>query len=94
MLPRLVLLLALLSPIATQAKRDPAETAYQEARRSYYALKDDAARRKLRHDALHRALVVLVGAVDVEEFRAGPLRRPRRVLHADVALPEVEAERT
>ncbi|MFE8598467.1 N-acetylmuramoyl-L-alanine amidase [Archangium violaceum] len=49
MLPRLVLLLALLSPIATQAKRDPAETAYQEARRSYYALKDDAARRKLRH---------------------------------------------
>ncbi|WNG58129.1 N-acetylmuramoyl-L-alanine amidase [Archangium gephyra] len=49
MLPRLVLLLALLLPIATQAKRDPAETSYQEARRSYYALKDDAARRKLRH---------------------------------------------
>ncbi|HYO68080.1 MAG TPA: N-acetylmuramoyl-L-alanine amidase, partial [Archangium sp.] len=49
MLPRLVLLLAVLSPIATQAKRDPAEAAYQEARRSYYALKDDAARRKLRH---------------------------------------------
>ncbi len=52
MLPRLVLLLALLLPIATQAKRDPAETAYQEARRSYYALKDDAARRKLRHNWL------------------------------------------
>ncbi|AKJ04049.1 N-acetylmuramoyl-L-alanine amidase [Archangium gephyra] len=52
MLPRLVLLLAVLSPIATQAKRDPAEAAYQEARRSYYALKDDAARRKLRHNWL------------------------------------------
>ncbi|HYO52457.1 N-acetylmuramoyl-L-alanine amidase [Archangium sp.] len=49
MLPRLVLLLALLLPIAVRAKRDEAETAYQEARRSYYALKDDAARRKLRH---------------------------------------------
>ncbi|MCY1078053.1 N-acetylmuramoyl-L-alanine amidase [Archangium lansingense] len=49
MLPRFVLLLALLLPIATQAKRDPAETSYEEARRSYYALKDDAARRKLRH---------------------------------------------
>ena len=55
MLPRLVLLLALLLPIATQAKRDPAETAYQEARRSYYALKDDAARRKLRHNWLNVA---------------------------------------
>jgi N-acetylmuramoyl-L-alanine amidase len=52
MLPRLVLILALLLPLATQAKRDPAETAYQEARRSYYALKDDAARRKLRHNWL------------------------------------------
>ncbi|OJT20002.1 N-acetylmuramoyl-L-alanine amidase [Archangium sp. Cb G35] len=55
MLPRLVLLMALLLPIATQAKRDPAETAYQEARRSYYALKDDAARRKLRHNWLNVA---------------------------------------
>ncbi|WNG47547.1 N-acetylmuramoyl-L-alanine amidase [Archangium minus] len=55
MVPRLVLLLALLSPIAAQAKRDPAEEAYQEARRSYYALKDDAARRKLRHNWLNVA---------------------------------------
>jgi N-acetylmuramoyl-L-alanine amidase len=55
MLPRLVLLLALLSPIAAQAKRDAAEEAYQEARRSYYALKDDAARRKLRHNWLNVA---------------------------------------
>jgi N-acetylmuramoyl-L-alanine amidase len=51
MTPRLalLLLLALVSPFAAQAKRDAAEVAYQEARRSYYALKDDAARRKLRH---------------------------------------------
>ncbi|WP_257446116.1 N-acetylmuramoyl-L-alanine amidase [Archangium lipolyticum] len=50
MSPRLApLLLALLLPLAAQAKRDPAEAAYQEARRSYYTLKDDAARRKLRH---------------------------------------------
>ncbi|MFL5352959.1 N-acetylmuramoyl-L-alanine amidase [Archangium sp.] len=55
MLPRLVLLLALLSPIAAWAKRDAAEEAYQEARRSYYALKDDAARRKLRHNWLNVA---------------------------------------
>ena len=51
----LLLLLALLSPLAAQAKRDAAEDAYQEARRSYYALKDDAARRKLRHHWLHVA---------------------------------------
>ncbi|QRK06609.1 N-acetylmuramoyl-L-alanine amidase [Archangium violaceum] len=55
MVPRLILLLALLSPIAAQAKRDAAEEAYQEARRSYYALKDDAARRKLRHNWLNVA---------------------------------------
>jgi N-acetylmuramoyl-L-alanine amidase len=55
MLPRLVLLLALLSPISAWAKRDAAEEAYQEARRSYYALKDDAARRKRRHNWLHVA---------------------------------------
>ncbi|HEX8825776.1 MAG TPA: N-acetylmuramoyl-L-alanine amidase [Archangium sp.] len=51
----LLLLLALLSPLAAQAKRDAAEVAYQEARRSYYALKDDAARRKLRHHWLNVA---------------------------------------
>ncbi len=51
----LLLLLALVSPFAVQAKRDAAEDAYQEARRSYYALKDDAARRKLRHHWLHVA---------------------------------------
>ncbi|QRN93003.1 N-acetylmuramoyl-L-alanine amidase [Archangium violaceum] len=54
--PRLApLLLALLLPLAAQAKRDPAETAYEEARRSYYTLKDDAARRKLRHNWLNVA---------------------------------------
>ena len=51
----LLLLLALVSPFAAQAKRDAAEDAYQEARRSYYALKDDAARRKLRHHWLNVA---------------------------------------
>ncbi|HEY0093006.1 MAG TPA: N-acetylmuramoyl-L-alanine amidase, partial [Archangium sp.] len=51
----LLLLLALVSPFAVQAKRDAAEDAYQEARRSYYALKDDAARRKLRHHWLNVA---------------------------------------
>jgi N-acetylmuramoyl-L-alanine amidase len=49
MRPLLAPLLALLLPLSAQAKRDPAEVAYEEARRSYYALKDDAARRKLRH---------------------------------------------
>lgn len=44
-----LLLLALLLPHAAPAKRDTAEDAYQEARRAYYTLKDDAARRKLRH---------------------------------------------
>ncbi len=56
MLPRLaLLLLALLPPLAAQAKRDAAEHAYQEARRAYYVLKDDAARRKLRHHWLNVA---------------------------------------
>jgi N-acetylmuramoyl-L-alanine amidase len=48
-------LLALLLPLSAQAKRDPAEAAYEEARRSYYVLKDDAARRKLRHNWLNVA---------------------------------------
>jgi N-acetylmuramoyl-L-alanine amidase len=47
--PALLLLALLLLPHAAQAKRNTAEDAYQEARRAYYTLKDDAARRKLRH---------------------------------------------
>ncbi|NOK12138.1 N-acetylmuramoyl-L-alanine amidase [Corallococcus exercitus] len=35
------------------SKRNEAEEAYQQARRSYYALKDDASRRKLRHHWLN-----------------------------------------
>lgn len=35
------------------SKRDEAEEAYQQARKAYYALKDDAARRKLRHHWLN-----------------------------------------
>jgi N-acetylmuramoyl-L-alanine amidase len=50
-----LLLLALLLPHAAQAKRNTAEDAYQEARRAYYTLKDDAARRKLRHHWLNVA---------------------------------------
>ncbi|WP_224240770.1 N-acetylmuramoyl-L-alanine amidase [Hyalangium gracile] len=46
---RLALCLLLLSSVAAAAKRDPAEEAYQQARTAYYALKGDAARRKLRH---------------------------------------------
>ncbi|MFP2900644.1 N-acetylmuramoyl-L-alanine amidase [Corallococcus sp. 4LFB] len=37
------------------SKRNEAEEAYQQARRSYYALKDDASRRKLRHHWLNVA---------------------------------------
>jgi N-acetylmuramoyl-L-alanine amidase len=52
---RLVLCLLLLSSVAAAAKRDAAEEAYQEARTAYYALKGDAARRKLRHHWLNVA---------------------------------------
>jgi len=46
--------LLLLAPSTGAAgKRDEAEEAYQGARRAYYALKDDAARRKLRHHWLN-----------------------------------------
>jgi N-acetylmuramoyl-L-alanine amidase len=56
MTPRLApLLLALLMPLAAQAKREASEAAYQEARKAYYTLKDDAARRKLRHNWLNVA---------------------------------------
>ncbi|GEN12794.1 N-acetylmuramoyl-L-alanine amidase [Myxococcus fulvus] len=56
MSPRLLLaLLVLLLVPGTvgAAKRNEAEDAYQGARRAYYALKDDAARRKLRHHWLN-----------------------------------------
>jgi N-acetylmuramoyl-L-alanine amidase len=46
---RLALCLLLLSSVAFAAKPDAAEEAYQEARKAYYALKGDAARRKMRH---------------------------------------------
>jgi N-acetylmuramoyl-L-alanine amidase len=45
----LALCLLLLSSVALAAKQDAAEGAYQEARTAYYALKGDAAKRKLRH---------------------------------------------
>lgn len=48
--------LLLTAPSAVGAgKRNEAEEAYQQARRAYYALKDDAARRKLRHHWLNVA---------------------------------------
>ena len=50
---RLALFLLLLSSVAFAAKRDVAEEAYQEARTAYYALKGDAAHRKLRHHWLN-----------------------------------------
>ncbi|NOK36473.1 N-acetylmuramoyl-L-alanine amidase [Corallococcus exercitus] len=47
-------MLLLTAPSAVGAsKRNEAEEAYQQARRSYYALKDDASRRKLRHHWLN-----------------------------------------
>jgi N-acetylmuramoyl-L-alanine amidase len=52
---RLALFLLLLSSVASAAKRDAAEEAYQEARTAYYTLKGDAARRKLRHHWLNVA---------------------------------------
>ncbi|MHA7631118.1 N-acetylmuramoyl-L-alanine amidase [Corallococcus sp. M7] len=46
--------LLLTAPSAVGAgKRNEAEEAYQQARRAYYALKDDASRRKLRHHWLN-----------------------------------------
>ncbi|RKH63464.1 N-acetylmuramoyl-L-alanine amidase [Corallococcus aberystwythensis] len=46
--------LLLTAPSAVGAsKRNEAEEAYQQARRSYYTLKDDASRRKLRHHWLN-----------------------------------------
>ncbi|WP_164013693.1 N-acetylmuramoyl-L-alanine amidase [Pyxidicoccus trucidator] len=49
----LPLLLLLVPGAVGAAKRNEAEEAYQGARRAYYALKDDAARRKLRHHWLN-----------------------------------------
>lgn len=52
----LPLLLLLAAPtLARAAGRDPAEDAYQAARGSYFSLKSDAARRKLRHNWLNVA---------------------------------------
>lgn len=50
-----LLLFGVPGPGWTKAKGDPAKEAYEAARRSYYALKDDAARRKLRHNWLNVA---------------------------------------
>jgi len=47
-LRRLLLAVLIAVPSLAIAKRDPAEDAYQAARRGYYALKGDASRRKLR----------------------------------------------
>lgn len=49
----LPVLLLLVPGTVGAAKRNEAEDAYQGARRSYYALKDDASRRKLRHHWLN-----------------------------------------
>ncbi len=51
----LPVLLLLVPSAVGAAKRDEAEEAYQGARKVYYALKDDAARRKLRHHWLNVA---------------------------------------
>ncbi|AEI67415.1 N-acetylmuramoyl-L-alanine amidase [Corallococcus macrosporus] len=51
----LPVLLLLVPSAVGAARRDEAEEAYQGARKVYYALKDDAARRKLRHHWLNVA---------------------------------------
>ncbi|GHG77402.1 N-acetylmuramoyl-L-alanine amidase [Comamonas sp. JC664] len=51
----LPVLLLLVPSAVGAAKRDEAEEAYQGARKVYYSLKDDAARRKLRHHWLNVA---------------------------------------
>jgi N-acetylmuramoyl-L-alanine amidase len=54
MLKRLALVLLLLSSVASAAKRDAAEEAYQEARKAYFSLKSGGeARRKMRHHWLN-----------------------------------------
>src|SRR5688572_8893258 len=51
------LALALWSSVGATARADArkADQAYEEARRAYYALKDDAKRRQFRHQWLHVA---------------------------------------
>ncbi|MDQ3263968.1 MAG: N-acetylmuramoyl-L-alanine amidase [Myxococcota bacterium] len=54
LLRRLLLAVLILVPsVALSARQDAAEKAYQAARRGYYTLKDDAARRKMRHHWLN-----------------------------------------
>ncbi|MCY1023493.1 N-acetylmuramoyl-L-alanine amidase [Pyxidicoccus sp. MSG2] len=63
----LPVLLLLVPGAVGAAKRNEAEEAYQGARRSYYALKDDASRRKLRHHWLNV----------VRKFEAVATRHPK-----------------
>jgi N-acetylmuramoyl-L-alanine amidase len=63
----LPVLLLLVPGTVGAAKRNEAEEAYQGARRAYYALKDDASRRKLRHHWLNV----------VRKFEAVASRHPR-----------------
>ncbi|WP_224363245.1 N-acetylmuramoyl-L-alanine amidase [Hyalangium versicolor] len=69
---RLALCLLLLSSVASAAKRDAAEAAYQEARTAYYALKGDAARRKLRHHWLNVANLFESVATDFPKSERSP----------------------
>jgi N-acetylmuramoyl-L-alanine amidase len=69
---RLALCLLLLSSVAVAAKPDAAEEAYQEARTAYYALKGDAARRKMRHHWLNVANRFEAVATDFPKSERAP----------------------
>jgi N-acetylmuramoyl-L-alanine amidase len=76
----LPLLLLLVPGAVGAAKRNEAEEAYQGARRAYYALKDDAARRKLRHHWLNV----------VRKFEAVASRHPKSERAPDALFTAAE----
>src|SRR4051794_32179654 len=77
---RLCVPVLLLLPLSAQAARDPAEDAYQDARRSYYALKGDPAHRKLRHSWLRVS----------SKFEAVATRHPRSARAPDALFTAAE----
>lgn len=76
----LPVLLLLVPGAVGAAKRNEAEDAYQGARRSYYALKDDASRRKLRHHWLNV----------VRKFEAVATRHPKSARAPDALFTAAE----
>jgi N-acetylmuramoyl-L-alanine amidase len=75
----IALALLVISP-AAQARKDPAEDAYQQARKAYYRLKDDPARRKYRHQWLAAA----------ERFQAVAAKYPKGARAPDALFTSAE----